>query len=81
MDPSIGAHEGIPMLYRSILMLLAELERQPDHDEAKRIRNEALRAYARAWDAESKERLERLEARLVRRLADGPVARPWWRLS
>ena len=81
MDPSVGTHEEIPLLFRSILVLLDELERQSAHDEAKRIRAEAMRAYGKAWDADSRERLERLEQRLVRRLADGPVARPWWRHS
>jgi hypothetical protein len=82
MDQSVGIHEDIPLLFRSILMLLVELERQAAHAEANRIRSEAVRAYSGAWDMTGKRRLERLEARLRRRLAEGPPpSRPWWRWS
>jgi uncharacterized membrane-anchored protein len=83
MDTSAGAHEDFPMLYRSILMLLVELEGQAAHGEANRFRFEATRAYSRSWDSTGKRRLEQLEARLVRRIADGPSSsRHWWsRLS
>jgi hypothetical protein len=75
-------HEDFPMLYRSILMLLVELERQAAHGEANQIRMQATRTYSRSWDSSGKRRLEQLEARLVRRIADGPApARRWWRLS
>ena len=82
VDNSVGMHEDIPLLYRSILMMLVDLERQAAQTEASRIRSEAVRTYSGAWDMTGKRRLERLEARLRRRLAEGPpVSRPWWRFS
>jgi hypothetical protein len=83
MELTASAHEDFPMLYRSILMLLVELEGQAAHSEASRFRFEAARVYSRSWDSTGKRRLEQLEARLVRRITDGPTSsHHWWsRLS
>lgn len=82
METSVSAHEDFPMLYRSILTLLGELEGQAAYSEANRIRSAATRTYSRSWDSSGKRRLEQLEARLRRRIADGPSpSRHWWQIS
>lgn len=58
--------EELPALYRSILVLVDQLERCDGRDEAGRIRGQALTYYASPWDVQNRRRLEQLEDRLRR---------------
>ena len=66
MDAPPGSLDDLPLLYRTILDLVEELERCDGRAEAARIRNQALAAYGRGWDALQRRRLEQLEGRLRR---------------
>lgn len=82
MDPSFGAADEVPALYRSILSLIQELERHDRRREAGRIREEAIAAYSGSWDPRHRRRLERIEARLKRAVqSERDRGRPRWRLS
>ena len=81
MDLAVSLNEALPELYRSILLLVEELERSDGRLEAARIRREAVEAYGRGWDVAQRRRLERLRARLRRSLeARRTPARRWLRL-
>lgn len=82
MDPTPSPFEELPILYRSILDLVEELERCDGRAEAGRIRRQALAAYARGWDAPQRRRLGQLEGRLRRSIhARRNPAHRWWSLS
>ena len=65
MDPNASAEE-LPALYRAILDRVAELEAAGDRVEAGRVRRDAIRAYARAWDDRARRQLEALLRRASR---------------
>lgn len=79
MDLHTGTADEVPALYRSILALIEELERNDRREEAARIRSRALTAYATAWDARQRHRLEQLEARLRRSIDEGHRPGRSWR--
>jgi hypothetical protein len=79
MDLIDGTAEELPALYRSILALVEELERNDRRREAARIRARALTAYATAWDTRQRQRLEQLESRLRRSVAQGRPSTRFWR--
>jgi len=66
MDPTPGSLVELPILYRTILDLVEELERCDGRAEAARIRHQALAAYGGGWDARQRRHLEHLEGRLRR---------------
>jgi hypothetical protein len=68
MDPQPDRAERLPIRYRTILDLVADLERRGERAVAARARRDALRAYAR-WDEPGERRLERLELELRRTIA------------
>jgi hypothetical protein len=76
MELITGSADEVPMLYRSILALIEELERVDRRAEAARIRASAQAAYATAWDARQRQRLQQLELRLRRSISEArPSAR------
>jgi hypothetical protein len=68
MDPRPDRAERLPSRYRSILDLVADLERRGDRAVAARARRDALRAYT-SWDERAERRLDRLELELRRTIA------------
>jgi hypothetical protein len=81
MEPTLHSAETLPALYRSILGLVEELERADRRAEAARIRSQAMTAYATAWDARQRRRLEQLKQRLQHAIAvQNGTSRTWFRL-
>jgi len=81
MEVAPRCADDVPALYRSILLLVQQLERQDRRREAATLRERALSAYAASWDEAHRQQLLRLEHRLRRTLAsDGRSARRWLRL-
>jgi hypothetical protein len=70
MDSTSGPPHELPRLYRTILDLVLELERCEGGAEARGIRTEALAAYGGPWNWRNRRRLEQLEGRLLRSIAD-----------
>jgi hypothetical protein len=60
--------EEFPQLYRAILDRVDRLERYGERREAARIREEAIRAYSKAWDVAHRKRLELVYRRVERAL-------------
>jgi hypothetical protein len=69
MEPTLGPNEELPVLYRTILGLVSELEQCNRRPEAERIRAQALSAYATSWDIRQRKRLELLADKLRRSIA------------
>jgi hypothetical protein len=69
MESTTALPEFLPSLYRSILVLVGELERRDGRREASRIRKQALAAYATAWDDRQHRRLAQLEEELRRAIS------------
>jgi hypothetical protein len=65
--PATTAHD-LPLLYRTILDLVGQLEQFDDRVMAGRLRREATRAYSRPWDSSQRRRLVSLESRLRERV-------------
>ncbi len=70
LDPA----EDLPMLYRSLLDAIAELERHGAYREATLVRAEATEAYSTAWDETGRRRLDNLARRVHRSIED--IERP-----
>jgi hypothetical protein len=68
MDAPPSAAESLPALYRAILDVIADLERQGRRVEAVRIRAQAAAVYSRAWDDSGRRRLTQLHTRAWRLL-------------
>jgi hypothetical protein len=66
MNATSTISEDLPALYRSILDLIAELERCGGRVEAARVRRQVLEAYARGWDTSLQLRLGQTHERLLR---------------
>jgi hypothetical protein len=66
MEPNAAAEE-LPALYRAVLDRIAELSAGGDRRTANQVRAEAIRIYARAWDARA---YRELQALLRRNLDD-----------
>jgi hypothetical protein len=65
----------LPVLYRSVLDAVADLERAGQRREAASIRADATAAYSNAWNAVAAQRLRGLLARAER--TGGARPRPW----
>lgn len=63
MKAQLSPAEDLPALYRAVLDAVALLEHRGARTEASRIRQDATRAYSRAWDEEQRQRLEQLVER------------------
>ncbi len=63
MKAQLSPAEDLPALYRAVLDAVALLEHRGARHEASRIRQDATRAYSRAWDEEQRQRLEQLVER------------------
>jgi len=69
MEPNSAAEE-LPALYRAVLDRVAELSTGGQRDLANRVRAEAIRIYARAWDDRARRQLEALLRRNVGEVVD-----------
>lgn len=58
--------EMMPVLYRAVLDVVAELEGLHFRSEAAQIRSDAIAAYSGAWDPRTAHRLQVLRARATR---------------
>ncbi|HET9520926.1 MAG TPA: hypothetical protein VFO73_07775 [Candidatus Limnocylindrales bacterium] len=76
-DPVHTLAEELPSLYRTILDLVAQLERIGERSEAGRIRMNATAAYSGAWDESGRNRLLSLIARADRIIAGRAHPRGW----
>ncbi len=68
----------LPLIYRAALDAVDELRRLGRRQAARKLRDEAIRAYSRAWDDRSRRVLEDVERR-AREAADAeaiPAGRP-----
>jgi hypothetical protein len=75
MDEKVPAME-FPGMYRSVLDVVAELEREGRRPDASRVRAQATRTYSGAWDARGLRRLEKLHRDALRTLGQTRDARP-----
>ena len=65
MDPAQDDVESMPRLYRAVLDLVAELESVEEvRRDVARMRAEAIRTYAAAWNPTQEHRLQGLYRRL-----------------
>ncbi len=62
MEPLASIAEEIPALDRDVLDALMELERAGNRRAAIRLRDQAMAAYARCWDAGTQRRLGRIRS-------------------
>jgi len=67
MESQITLADELPGLYRSILEVVAPLERTADRARALRLRMEATEVYSQSWDERAQRRLGDL-LRCLRRL-------------
>jgi hypothetical protein len=65
----LSVAEIMPVLYRSVLDSVADLEARNDRREAASIRAEATRVYSRAWNVDAARRLRALCERATRAAA------------
>ncbi len=68
MESSATRADDLPLLYRSILDLVWQLEQTGDRQTAQRLRREATRAYSHSWTRSQELRLRDLERQLRDRL-------------
>jgi hypothetical protein len=68
--------EQLPAIYRAVLDSVAELERRGERLEASQFRDEAIRAYSRAWDGAGRRRLLRILRGAERLIAVTPEPAP-----
>lgn len=59
--PNLAAE--LPLLYRAALDAVDELRRLGRRPDAAKLRDEAIRAYSRAWDDRCRRILEEVESR------------------
>jgi hypothetical protein len=67
--------EWLPERYRNVLDRLADLEVAGRHDDADRIRRNAIRSYSKRWNAGTAKRLDHLADEALAILAT-PVTAP-----
>jgi hypothetical protein len=75
MESHITLADELPGIYRSILEVVAPLERTTDRATALRLRMEATEVYSRSWDESGRRRLTALLRRVQRLEAQRESAR------
>jgi hypothetical protein len=63
MPPEQSIAEALPRVYRRVLDAVDALERLGGRAEAARLRQSAVAAYARSWDARNQRRIEAIAVR------------------